>query len=189
MHVQISRRLPARLNESRHSSKLHLRCEASRSRTEPRTNRLPRSRLAVLARSPLPPLRSGAALRSPTCSGPRPSTTSPGRKRNKWVPGCTPACSRSAGSLFLTRLIFRNSWFISFGSHGVASAHPSRERLHPSATRFPSHPKHEGTVEALAPAAELNETAVVDQAVAHRGSGGCAPRGTARGTTDPARHP
>ena len=91
-----------------------------------------------LPRSPLPPLRSGAALRSPTCSGPRPSTTSPGRKRNKWVPGCTPACSRSAGSLFLTRLIFRNSWFISFGSHGVASAHPSRERLHPSATRFPS---------------------------------------------------
>ncbi len=41
-------------------------------------------------------------------------------------------------------------------------------------------------VEALAPAAELDETAVVEQAVAHRGSGGCVPRGTARGTTDPA---
>ena len=140
-----------------------------------------------LPRSPLPPLRSGAALRSPTCSGPRPSTTSPGRKRNKWVPGCTPACSRSAGSLFLTRLIFRNSWFISFGSHGVASAHPSRERR--ILPLLVSLPKHEGTVGALAPAAELNETAVVDQAVASRGSGGCAPRGTARGTTDPARHP
>ena len=44
-------------------------------------------------------------------------------------------------------------------------------------------------VEALAPAAELNETTVVDYTVAHRGSGGCALRGTARGTTDPARHP
>ena len=41
-------------------------------------------------------------------------------------------------------------------------------------------------VEALAPAAELDETAVVEQTVAHRGSGGCVPRGTARGTTDPA---
>lgn len=37
-----------------------------------------------------------------------------------------------------------------------------------------SLPQHEGMVEALAPAAELDETAVVEQAVAHRGSGGCA---------------
>ena len=64
MHVQISRRLPARLNESRHSSQLHLRCEASRSRTEPRTNRPPRSRLVEVAAQPLAPssLRRGFAV-------------------------------------------------------------------------------------------------------------------------------
>lgn len=42
------------------------------------------------------------------------------------------------GQPVLTRLILRNSWFISFGSHGVASTRPSRGRLYPSATRFPS---------------------------------------------------